>query len=92
MGFSINVPKLKYLNGISNLDMSQNTVMLKIREQLKERLEKKKYENIEKQEKLKNQLKQSLYLSSIAESNPIVIKLVEFGYNIIYSRRVFYYW
>ena len=68
MGFSINVPKLKYLNGISNLDMSQNTVMLKIREQLKERLEKKKYENIEKQEKLKNQLKQSLYLSKNNES------------------------
>ncbi len=68
MGFSINVPKLKYLNGISNLDMSQNTVMLKIREQLKERLEKKKYENIEKQEILKNQLKQSLYLTKSNES------------------------
>ena len=48
--------------------------------------------NIQKDDiNIDKEIKQSLYLSSIAESNPIVIKLVEFGYNIIYSRRVFYY-
>ena len=74
IGFNINVPKLKYLNGISNLDMSQNTVMLKVREQLKERLEKKKFENIEKQQILKNQLKQSLFLPKNNESELFNIK------------------
>jgi hypothetical protein len=74
IGFNINVPKLKYLNGISNLDMSQNTVMLKVREQLKERLEKKKFENFEKQQILKNQLKQSLFLPKNNESELFNIK------------------
>ena len=43
--------------------------------------------NIQKDDiNIDKEIKQSLHLSSIAESNPIVIKLVEFGYNIIYSR------
>ena len=48
--------QLKYLNGSSNLDMSQNTVMLKVKEQLKERLDKKLFENSKN-----NQLKKFIY-------------------------------
>ena len=35
--------------------------------------------------------RRSLFQSTIAESNPIVLQLIEFGYNPIYSRRVFHY-
>ena len=35
--------------------------------------------------------RRSLFQSVIAEANPIVIQLIEFGYNPIYSRRVFHY-
>ena len=62
IGFNINMPQLKYLNGTSNLDMSQDTVMLKVKEQLKERLKKKMGQDIEKQENIKNELQKSLFL------------------------------
>ena len=62
MGFNINMPQLKYLNGTSNLDMSQDTVMLKVKEQLKERLKRKMGQDIEKQEMMKNELQKSLFL------------------------------
>ena len=62
IGFNINMGQLKYLNGSSNLDMSQNTVMLKVKEQLKERLDKKLFENSEKQTIEKNELQKSLFL------------------------------
>ena len=62
IGFNINMPQLKYLNGSSNLDMSQDTVMLKVKEQLRERLKKKMGQDIEKQEMIKNELQKSLFL------------------------------
>ena len=33
----------------------------------------------------------NIYASTIAETNPIVVQLEEFGYDSVYSRRVFYY-
>ena len=42
IGFEISKPKLNFYNNAINLDMSQETVMLKVREQLKDRLEKKR--------------------------------------------------
>ena len=41
--------------------------------------------------KINNDIKKSLFASRIAEDNPIVIQLKEFGFNEVYSRRVFYY-
>ena len=38
-----------------------------------------------------NQIKQSIHKSINVEINPLVIQLKEFGYDNIYSRRVFYY-
>ena len=38
-----------------------------------------------------NQIKQSIHESINVEINPLVIQLQEFGYDNIYSRRVFYY-
>ena len=35
--------------------------------------------------------KHNLFKSTLVEANPIVLQLIEFGYDIIYSRRVFYY-
>ena len=38
-----------------------------------------------------NQNKRSIFASTIAETNPIVMQLKELGYSNIYSRRVFHY-
>ena len=38
-----------------------------------------------------NEIRNSIFASRIAEVNPIVEQLIEFGYDNIYSRRVFYY-
>ena len=38
-----------------------------------------------------NQIKQSIHESINVEINPLLIQLQEFGYDNIYSRRVFYY-
>ena len=46
IGFNINSEKLKFLNGSLNVDMSQDTVMKKIREQLKERIVLKKQKDL----------------------------------------------
>ena len=40
---------------------------------------------------LNNEIRSSIFASTIAETNPIVIQLQEFGYNPVYSRRLFYY-
>ena len=40
---------------------------------------------------INNKIKGSLYKSTLDETNPIVIQLIEFGYDRIYSRRVFHY-
>jgi len=41
--------------------------------------------------KINNRNKRDIFKSVIAETNPIVIQLQQFGYDKIYSRRVFYY-
>ena len=40
---------------------------------------------------INNKIKGSLYKSTFDETNPMVIQLIEFGYDRIYSRRVFHY-
>ena len=40
---------------------------------------------------INNEIKRSLFTSTIAAQNPIVIQLIEFGYDEVYSRRVFHY-
>ena len=40
---------------------------------------------------INNMCKRNIFKSVIAETNPIVIQLQQFGYDKIYSRRVFYY-
>ena len=63
IGFEISKPKLNFYNNAINLDMSQETVMLKVREQLKDRLEKKKIENKINEVKLKEKLFKSMNLN-----------------------------
>ena len=46
IGFNINSEKLKFLNGSLNVDMTQDTVMKKVREQLKERIVLKKQKDL----------------------------------------------
>ena len=50
-----------------------------------------KMSNIENDNIINNKIKGSLYKSTLDETNPIVIQLIEFGYDRIYSRRVFHY-
>ena len=38
-----------------------------------------------------NEIRNSIFASRIADTNPIVEQLIEFGFDNIYSRRVFYY-
>ena len=52
MGFVLDMNQLTFLNGTINHDMSQETIMKKVKEQLKGRIEK-KMENSLKQEKTK---------------------------------------
>ena len=52
MGFVLDMNQLTFLNGTINHDMSQETIMKKVKEQLKGRI-KKKMENSLKQEKTK---------------------------------------
>ena len=46
IGFNINSEKLKFLNGSLNVDMTQDTIMKKVREQLKERIVLKKQKDL----------------------------------------------
>ena len=43
MGFVLDMNQLTFLNGTINHDMSQETIMKKVKEQLKGRIEKKKW-------------------------------------------------
>ena len=63
MGFVIDMEQLKFLNGTINHDMTQDTIMKKVKEQLKGRIEKKKKENIFKQEQTKKDLEKKLFFS-----------------------------
>ena len=63
MGFIIDMDQLNILNGTINHDMTQDTIMKKIKEQLKGRIEKKKKENIIKQEQTKKDLEKKLFFS-----------------------------
>ena len=60
IGFYINLEKLKFLNGSFNIDMSQDTVMTKVREQLKDRIKLKKKFQIEKENQQKIDLGKTL--------------------------------
>ena len=53
MGFILDMNQLIFLNVTINNDISQETIMKKVKEQLKGRIEKKKMENSLKQEKTK---------------------------------------
>ena len=57
---------------------------------MSENLENDKEEN-NKNINIKNEIKRSLFSSIISSQNPIYIQLLEFGYDEIYSRRVFNY-
>ena len=61
MGFVLNMNQLTFLNDTINNDMSQETIMKKVKEQLKWRIEKKKMENSLKQEKTKKDSKIILF-------------------------------
>ena len=63
MGFVLDMNQLTFLNGTINHDMSQETIMKKVKEQLKGRIEKKKMENSLKQEKTKKDLEKKLFFS-----------------------------
>ena len=52
MGFVLDMNQLTFLNSTINNDMSQETIIKKVKEQLKRRIEK-KMENSLKQEKTK---------------------------------------
>ena len=60
IGFYINYEKLKFLNGSFNIDMSQDTVMAKIKEQLKDRIILKKKFQLEKENQQKIDLGKTL--------------------------------
>ena len=61
MGFVLNMNQLTFLNVAVNDDMSQETIMKKVKEQLKGRIENKKMENSLKQEKTKKDFEKKYY-------------------------------
>ena len=65
MGFDINVQKMNMLNGRLNFDMSQDVIMAKIKEQLKERLETKKQNNLKTSKQIKEELSRNFYNKDI---------------------------
>ena len=61
MGFVLDMNQSIFLNGTINHDMSQETIMKKVKEQLKGRIENKKMENSLKQEKTKKDFEKKYY-------------------------------
>ena len=85
MGFDINVQKMNMLNGRLNFDMSQDVIMAKIKEQLKERLETKKQNNLKTSKQIKEELSRNFYNKDISpdeinflkrEKNPLIPKRI----------------